>query len=128
MTSIRRVGSYYTIEPGQGEPDFFEHTLAELGTAMGRARHLSHAGQAQQLSVTTDGKTKVIFEYQDGKETFRSCAGLIPAGGPAPVPPERPAAVTQLAGRTRKPRPRRRPAKATWPGVDLNAPPCTTGN
>jgi hypothetical protein len=122
----RQLGSYYTVTPGQGEPEFFDRAngLKGLGLAMGRAAHLSMAGIAQQVTVTANGTAKVIFEYREGRETLRSCTGFVPAGKTIPAPPvTAETVITDLAARRRS-RPRRRPAKATWPGLDLADPPC----
>lgn len=124
----RQAGEFYAVTPGQGEQESFPRTLEGIAGkrgAMARAKHLSVGTSAQQVLLVTGGHAKVIFEYREGRETFRSCAGLIPASGPAPEPPPAKAAeVVELAPR-RRVRDRRK-VRAAWPGIDLNDPPCNT--
>lgn len=125
----RQAGSFYAVTPGaDGEPEFFPRTLEGVAGrqgAMQRAIRLSADGTARQVSVTADGRTRVIFEYLNGRQAFRSCAGMVPAPEHAPLPPARPAAeVTELASRRQRPKRPRRTAPS-WPALDeLNNPPC----
>ena len=105
----------YRVTPGQDGPKRYDRNLAGLCEAMSEAKFWSRAGPAQEVTVIRDGVTKRLFEYRDGRETFRSCAKLVPPPAGDPV-------VVQLAAR--KPRPRRRREMALWPGIDLSSPPC----
>jgi hypothetical protein len=107
---------FYAVSPGQGEPKRYDGTLAGVCEAMSEAKFWSIAGPAQEVSVTRDGASRRLFEYRGGRETFRSCAHLVPPPADDPV-------VTDLAARRSQPR-RRRREKASWPGLDLNSPPC----
>jgi hypothetical protein len=114
----------YLITPGKGEIIRFDKNLTGLCDAMSNAKYWSVGGQAQEVWVIRDGESKRLFEYRDGRETFRSCAGLVPAAPAPPVPvPAGDAEVIEL--RSRRLRSRRRPKlQAAWPGTDINDPPC----
>ena len=111
----------YVVSPGKGEAAPYSKNLAGLCKAMSNAKFWSLGGQAQEVWVIRDGASRRLFEYRDGRDTFRSCAGLIPAA-PAPQPPGD-AQVIDL--KTRRLRAGRRPKpQAAWPGIDINDPPC----
>jgi len=118
--SVTRLGSFYAVTPGQGEPEYFPATLDGLcgkHGALQRAVQLS-AGGFTQVITRTDGRvTRTVREYADGRETFRSGAELLPAV--PPPPPEPAAGITGLAGRRRRVR-----EQVSWPGLSLNDPPC----
>lgn len=106
----------YWVTPGREKPKRYDPTLAGVCEAMSEAKFWSIAGPAQQVSVTRTGTRKRLFEYRDGRETFRSCAHLVPPPADDPV-------VTDLTAR--RSRPQRRRERASWPGLDLSNPPCT---
>lgn len=108
MTTTR-VGDFYTVEPGQGEPEFYPGSLEGLVAAMKRAQHLSAAGGVQRVLKTCGRVTSPIREYDGGRETGRSSAAMIPAGSPASRPP----GPVRFA---RRPRPEL--------VFDINEPPC----
>lgn len=105
---LPRVGDFYTVDPGQGEPEYYPGSLVGLCAAMQHARQLSVHNGVQRVLKTCGRTTLPIREYADGTETGRSSAGMIPAGPPVPPPPAGP--VT-LVCRSR-------------PAYDINEPPC----
>lgn len=85
--SLPQVGDFYTVDPGQDEPEFYPGSLDGLCEAMQRAQRLSSGHGRQRVLKTCGRSTSPIREYDNGRETWRSSAAMIPAGPPAPRPP-----------------------------------------
>jgi hypothetical protein len=106
--SLPRVGDFYAVEPGQGELEYYPGSLDGLIEAMKRARQLSRSNGVQRVRKTCGRETTSIREYENGDETWRSSAAMIPAGPPVP-PPSAPVTLVRRAPR---------------PVSDINEPPC----
>jgi hypothetical protein len=127
MKPVTQLGRFYAVTPGgEDGPEHFEATLRGLTGkrgAMQCAIGLSAGGRVQRITKTDGRATRVIREYLDGRETFRSGAEILPAvTGPAPSPPLQLAAEIPV-GRKIQSRRRRKTEQASWPGII--DPPCT---
>lgn len=69
MTVLKfRPRAYYAVAPGQDGPVFYERTLDGLNSAIAHAELLSAGGGRQVISLTEGKVTRVVLEFEGGRD------------------------------------------------------------
>lgn len=125
-----RPREYYTIAPGTPpdapEPVFYERTLDGLNSAIAHAELLSAGGGRQVISLTEGKVTRVILEFEGGRDVTgtllppaflagkRPQAGQVRPGSPKGHIPE---VCSRHRNAGKKQRRNKNMPKPQWPGI-----------